>query len=79
MEIEMEELYMKMLKEPLSYESCEIESMILFIEEIKDNYRMNNQLEFEKYDILQEEFYKILEDNFSIKYDNIPDKWNNPK
>ncbi len=70
---------MNILNDPSLYELYEIESAILFIEDIKDNYRMNNQIEFEKYDILQEKFYKILENNFNVKYDNIPDIWNKPK
>jgi hypothetical protein len=71
--------YMEMLNNPLSYDSYDIESAIIFFEEIKDSYRMKNQIEFEKNDILQEKFYKILENNFNIKYENIPDKWNKSK
>ena len=72
----MEEDYDNMLKNPKSYESCEIESYILYLEELKDENRMVNQQNFEKYDIMQEELYQILETHFDIKYKNIPDKWN---
>jgi len=71
--------WLNMLSNPLTYESYEIESSILDLEDIKDSYRTNNQTEFEKYDILQEKFYKILEIYFDIKYEYKPDTWNQPK
>jgi hypothetical protein len=54
----------------------DLEGGISFFEELKNNFRDRNQQAFEYYDKLQEKYYQLLESNFDIKYDNIPDNWN---
>lgn len=54
----------------------DLEGGISFFEELKNNFRGRNQQAFEHYDKLQEKYYKLLETNFGVKYDNIPDNWN---
>ena len=68
--------YLEMINKPEKYEECDYNEAILFIEELKNNFRGRNQQAFEYYDELQEKYYQILELNFGVKYDNIPDKWN---
>lgn len=51
----------------------DLEGGISFFEELKNNFRGRNQQAFEYYDKLQEKYYQLLESNFGVKYDNIPD------
>lgn len=68
--------YLEMCNEPKNYEEYEFDDAILFFEELKNNFRGRNQQAFEYYNNLQEKYYQILELNFGVKYDNIPDNWN---
>ena len=68
--------YLKMCNEPNNYEEYEFDDAILFFEELKNNFRGRNQQAFKFYNNLQEKYYQILELNFGVKYDNIPDNWN---
>ena len=70
--------HISMLNDTENYEEREdeIDSGIVFFEELKNNFRGKNQKAFEFYDGLQEKYYQILELNFGIKYDNIKDNWN---
>jgi hypothetical protein len=54
----------------------DLEGGISFFEELKNNFRDRNQQAFEYYDKLQEKYFQLLELNFGVKYDNIPDNWN---
>ena len=54
----------------------DLEGGISFFEELKNNFRGRNQQAFEYYDNLQEKYYQLLESNFGVKYDNLPDNWN---
>lgn len=57
-------------------DAIDLESGIGYFEELKNNFRGRNKQAFEFYDNLQEKYFQLLESNFGVKYNNIPDEWN---
>ncbi len=54
----------------------EFEDAILYFEKLKNTFRCKNKTGFEYYDNLQERYYQILESEFGVQHENIPDSWN---